>query len=927
MRLTAKERILLHLLGYATFRDAVEVPPEMTQDGLAEAAGIELRHLTQYVRPLLREELVQERTAHVKGGRQRRKVYVLTEKGQMAAYGLRERVKAAPIRVRDAGGTREVTVARALEVLGPETSILKLLRKVEADGVADLERIAAASAEAHVEMLVEAPRLERFVGRTTELSAITAEGEGPRVIVVRGVAGIGKSSVAAKACELLRGKRNLFWHTVRPWDTRASILTALGEFLSALGKPGLRAFVARGEASQATQVLRADIPGTRAFLVFDDAHEATREVLDLFRYLKDVAADAPDATVLVLTRRAVPFYDRRDVAVRGLVREIDLAGLTQDDIAAFLAPEVDVGAAHMARRSGGHPLLLQLVRSTSPSAGHEAVLRNMNRFLEEEVYGDLSDAERLALKAASLYRVPVPRDALHVDPSVSHDVVLSLVNRSLLRSMGSDMLEVHDAIRGFFAGLLTPSEREALCPFVGRQLQTLATDARERGNPVACMGYLSNALELPMADEERGTILEVLGDVDDKIGDFPSALTAWKEALGIARAPDVQARLHRKTAMALAARGDVPATRKEIDAAWRALGSAISVERGWVDLVACSAAADTEDWTRAREAGEQAIDVFERFHEREGLARTLYQRGYLEIDSPEGDPKAAQADFSRGLEIAQELEDPVLTARFHTALAHVYGGEMGDEARALEHIAAAETTPGAMEDPQARRSFLMLCGWFHMDIRADMPTATRYFTEAADLSRKIHFASSVVFTQYGLALAAYYGGDLAGAREQFRRFATDILALGYPAHALEALCQVAECDLRLGDVEDFRAVGRECGKPELADGRKARPVHVKLMEAGQAAIRGDERRAEGMFQEALRLSAQGTSGEEALFLHLVHLFYGVCLSVWGRREQAAEELRLAREQLEKRHMRSRLSILPEAERELEETLARATRTG
>jgi len=50
----------------------------MTQDGLAAAAWVDLRHLAQYVRPLIRDGQVRERMAHVRGARQRRKVYDLT---------------------------------------------------------------------------------------------------------------------------------------------------------------------------------------------------------------------------------------------------------------------------------------------------------------------------------------------------------------------------------------------------------------------------------------------------------------------------------------------------------------------------------------------------------------------------------------------------------------------------------------------------------------------------------------------------------------------------------------------------------------------------------------------------------------------------------------------------------------------------------
>ncbi len=51
LRLTAKERILLHLLEFTKYADSVEVPPGMTQEGIAQTAWILVPHVTQYVRP------------------------------------------------------------------------------------------------------------------------------------------------------------------------------------------------------------------------------------------------------------------------------------------------------------------------------------------------------------------------------------------------------------------------------------------------------------------------------------------------------------------------------------------------------------------------------------------------------------------------------------------------------------------------------------------------------------------------------------------------------------------------------------------------------------------------------------------------------------------------------------------------------------
>ncbi len=908
------------------FREGLEVPPEMTQEGVAAAAWVELRHVSQYLRPLLADELVRERTCHVKGVRQRRKVYDLTEAGQHAAFRLRDRVKAETVRVQDGGGVHEETVGVVLESLRDRVPLLELARRSMRDGKIDLEALRAGPPSPFVEMIAEAPRLDRFVGRKAELGAILADDAGPKIFVVRGVAGIGKSSIAAKACEMLHGKRNLFWHTLRAWDTRISVLSALGAFLASVGRPGLRAVLSRGDVGQAADVLRDDLPGTAAFLVFDDAHEAGGDVLALFRFLKDALAGTPDARALILTRRALAFYDRRDVSLTGIVREIDLAGLTTEDIATFLSPDLDVAVGNLGRRLGGHPLFLQLVQSSPHAPVHEGALRNMRRFLEEEVYVDLSEPERKALKTAALYRVPVPWQALHCDPSVTHDVILALSNRSLLRFVGPDAIEVHDTIRSFFAEILTPTEADTLGIFAATELGVLASQAHASGDLVGCIAYLSNALRLPVKDESRAALFEALGDANERIGDFPATLTAYKEAMRVTDTPDVHARLHRKTAAALEARGEVKAATRELEATRRILGDNVTVERGWVDLIQSRAASRIEDPEKAREAAQSALDVFETFGETAAVVRTLYELGYIEMESHPGDLRAAERYFQKALTLAQGLGDRALIAKVHTALANLYAGRLGDVDQGLTHIAAVEADSEALQDLQVRRSFRMLQGWFQLDIRADFPAAERAFAEAADLARKLHFAPSLAFTQSAFALSHYYQGKVADARREFEEYGREILAQGFPAYAVEAFLLVAECDLRLGDLAGFHQVSEEIGRPELAEGRRARPVRVKVLQAIRCLLEDDLEGARNAFDAALRLAGSGDMIEEALLLHTVHFYCGLALRVCGKREEGEQHLRESREFLERYHLKARLSILPEAERELAETLARGIRS-
>ncbi len=138
IRLIAKERILLHLLHYARYADSSEVPPELTQERIAEAAGIGQRHFAQYSRPLLEEGLLVGRSAHVRGTVQRRKVYQLSEEGRRKALEIRDRLRSVTVRIRDDAGERTVTIAEALLDARGSMSILDILRESIETGVVDI---------------------------------------------------------------------------------------------------------------------------------------------------------------------------------------------------------------------------------------------------------------------------------------------------------------------------------------------------------------------------------------------------------------------------------------------------------------------------------------------------------------------------------------------------------------------------------------------------------------------------------------------------------------------------------------------------------------------------------------------------------------------------------------------------------------------
>ena len=237
IRLTAKDRVLLHIAEHPVDAEAPTVPAALTQEGIAEHSGFARRHFSILVGPLLRDGLLRERVAHVLGIRQRRKVYELTWSGRLEATRLRQTLESEMVPVQNDGRLLEARVSTLIEESGGTPSLARIAVQLSRNGFVDRGLLAAGSPR--VEMLADAPRVGRFVGRTAELAEILKEDRGARITVVQGIAGIGKTSLAAQVCHDLRGRTNLFWHRVRPWDTFESILSSLSRFLSALGLKSL----------------------------------------------------------------------------------------------------------------------------------------------------------------------------------------------------------------------------------------------------------------------------------------------------------------------------------------------------------------------------------------------------------------------------------------------------------------------------------------------------------------------------------------------------------------------------------------------------------------------------------------------------------------------------------------------------------------
>ena len=459
-----EDRILLHLHGYIRFADDFEVPKAMAQRGIGEAIWIAWSNVPRAMKRLVAGNLVEERTSRVKGEFRKKKIYALTPQGFARAKELKEDLGARRVKVLKGGKATEMAFAEVPEVAGPKVPYLELLRGIGEDGTLDLERAAARWAQ-KVEMVdrtERAPKPRTFVGREGELASLKRMLGEDRIVVLHGIAGIGKTSLAVRLVEDLRKETNVLWVTMHSWDTMPGVLGAMAGFLADTGRRATLGSLAERPAPSLSDVLDplyTDLQDLKGVMVFDDFHKAPPAVVELFAMLLDVLEGRASPSLLLVSRYQPSFYDRRHVVVRKVVGELQLQGLDRASARRLLEGRGMSGAEfeRFYSTTRGHPLALELLRE----ARRPAPFKDVMAFVREQVFDGLTDGERSTLAALCVHRGAVPREAALAASSRGGgtSVLDRLQDRGLVLDTGEGMVDLHDLVREFFYDRLTPEER------------------------------------------------------------------------------------------------------------------------------------------------------------------------------------------------------------------------------------------------------------------------------------------------------------------------------------------------------------------------------------------------------------------------------------------------------------------------------------
>src|SRR5688572_29219850 len=291
-----------------------------------------------------------------------------------------------------------------------------------------------------------------LVGRENEMDVLRRllGEDGPLVVFVHGIAGIGKSALV----EAFGVEARDSGATVLRLDCRSIEPTERG-FLAALeGKTGGELTTAEAAAT------RLDGLGDRVVLVLD-TYELAR-LLD--PWLRQAFVPAQSAKIRIVLSGREPPMTGWPSALGGLFRGLPIENLHRDEAQDLLRRAgVDDGDAdriyHLAR---GHPLSLRLAASAlaeRPEVSLEAVtVRAIVESLTDLYLGGLETKTRLALDAASVVRRPTLSLLAAMLPETAPQDAFDRLRTLPFVGIGDDGLVIHDTVRESVAALLRSSD-------------------------------------------------------------------------------------------------------------------------------------------------------------------------------------------------------------------------------------------------------------------------------------------------------------------------------------------------------------------------------------------------------------------------------------------------------------------------------------
>ena len=666
------ERLLLHLLDMDGHREEPEVPIGASQEGIANRLGTQVHNASRALSALESEGLVADRLAHVRGAPKRRRAYFLTEKGHRAANKVREDILRAKVVYDERGRVEEMALAEALRRFRALTGstpgfldVVDVVRGVDVVRSDELARKLASSSkkERFAEAASGRPRVPALFGRENEQKVLADHiNDDTSVMLIWGIPGIGKTSLASKMYDELSGRRHLFWYSFHSWDTEGHFVSVLAKFLESANRTSTAEELGRGASTgDLFAPLLNDLTGLNAVIFMDDLQKVSEKLAITVTVVLEAVKASGTCKAVLMSRELPTFFSKTS---DGNV-SIELTGLDLTSARMFAESAKAEDPARAAEASRGHPLLLSLMARSGVGESRGDILS----FMDREVSMSLTPVERSTLELLSVFRHPVPPEALI---GGEESALVGLKDKALIIEEEQGIW-THDLLREFFVSRLGADSRSALHRRAARYCE--GRDGTD---------WMLESLHHYVEAGEVGPAMRVVGKAFADLSDeFPQETLEYLTRVHAHSAPGPEAAGELFCMGQLSeVLGDDPGAAEYYESCLKMLpedGS--SVDRAEVLEALGKLKARVEQWTESFAAHEKALKIYEKAGNRGGQIREWLNIGAAH--RTRGDYAKARDAYSEALSLASKSED------------------RGAQAACMNNIALLDWDEGRLRDAEA----------------------------------------------------------------------------------------------------------------------------------------------------------------------------------------------------------------------------------
>lgn len=699
------ERLLLHLSELDKHRDDAEVPLVASQEGIAQELQIQVHNVSRAMSSLQEEGLVFDRLVHVRGAPRRRRAYFLTEKGRQATLTIKADIAKRKVILEHAGKVQELPLGEAIRKIallgGVSLTFLEMVDLARSSDIVrtdDIRRVPVApTTREFVERSHGRPKVDVFFGRDSERKALSDALGGSEIsaILLWGMPGIGKSTLASKLFDEMSGRKSMFWYSVREWDTDASLLSAVTDFLSSTDRNETAKAVKRGSPLSDLYVpMFSDMAGSGIILFLDDVHKASKQVSTALSVILEAVKASRSGKILLLSRSIPSFFSSTAPGNLGM----EMTGLDRDS-AWLMAQSLSAkDAVRVVDESHGNPLLLNLMARGGAGNSKGDVIA----FVEREVYSTLPAQERGLLELLSVFRHPVTLDAVR---NIDYNDVAKLRHRALIIEQ-QDGIWTHDLLREFFYSRLSSARKTALHRIgaeyceghsgIEWKLETLfhhveagdwsaarrvavsnATDLAKEF-PEETLAFISRIPKDSASPGEYAELLFLRGQMNESLGrrevalvDFEESLlllggeeNAEKRALVLETIAKLQSQIERWS--------DSLAGHEKAMRIYEKSNDMVGQGREWMNIGGVHR--KRHDFEKARNAYDKALSLAAKAEDRPLQAACLNNLALLDWD--EGDLPDAEMKLKESVRLAHAVKDHGGEARGLENLASLYKAQL-----------------------------------------------------------------------------------------------------------------------------------------------------------------------------------------------------------------------------------------------------------